>query len=79
MEIAKGVTLDFVGGEVVLKAQGTGFELLAKGQVAGLAVPVLNEIKAKVESGEIDPIKGTDLDKTTLLGALDFLIETVSA
>lgn len=66
MEISKGVTLDYTGGAIVLKAE-----------IAGLALPVLQDIKAKVDSGAIDPIKGTDLDKMLLDQVIDALIAAV--
>jgi hypothetical protein len=67
MEISKGVTLDYKDGKVVVEAQ-----------VAQFANPVLDDLKAKVESGEIDPIKGTDLDKSVILGAIEFLKSAVN-
>ncbi len=33
----------------------------------------LADIEAKVESGEIDPIKGTDLDKAAIMAAIGAL------
>lgn len=62
MEVTKGVTLEYVDGAVVLKAE-----------VKALIMAELEKVKAKVESGEIDPVKGTDLDKTAILGAIGFI------
>ena len=56
MKLAEGVTVDYVEGEVVLKAK-----------VKQLVVAELQKVKAKFESGEIDLIKGTDLDKSAAL------------
>lgn len=41
--------------------------------------PYLASVKAKIESGEIDLIPGTDLDKMVLLSAIDFLLAQVEA
>lgn len=68
MEVTKGVTLDYKQGEVVLTAK-----------VAELIAPVIEEFKAKVESGQVDPIKGTDLDKTAILGAVELLQKYLAA
>lgn len=62
MEVSKGVNLDYKDGKIVLTAE-----------VAAMANPVLNALQAKVESGEIDPIKNTDLDKSVILQVLGFL------
>lgn len=62
MEITKGVTLDYAAGALVLKAE-----------IAAVAIPVLDDVKAKVESGEIDPVKGTDLDKMLVLQVIELL------
>lgn len=67
LEVSKGVTVDYKDGKVVVEAQ-----------VAQFANPVLDDLKAKVESGEIDPIKGTDLDKSVILGAIEFLKSAVN-
>lgn len=62
MEISKGVSVDYKDGKVV-----------AEIEVASLIVPKLDELKAKIESGEIDPIKGTSLDAVAMIGAIDFI------
>lgn len=62
MEITKGVTLEYKDGKIV-----------ASLEVAKALVPALEVIEAKVESGEIDPVKGTDLDKAAMLKAIAFL------
>jgi hypothetical protein len=67
IEVSKGVTVDYKDGKVVVEAQ-----------VAQFANPVLDDLKAKVESGAIDPIKGTDIDKSVLLSAIDFLKAAVN-
>lgn len=59
MEVAKGVTLEYTQGEVVLKAK-----------VKELVIGELAKVKAKFESGEIDLVKGTDLDKAAALGVI---------
>jgi hypothetical protein len=67
MEVSKGVTVDYKEGKIV-----------AEVQVAVFANPFLDDVKAKLESGEIDPIKGTDLDKLVLIQAIDFLKAVVN-
>jgi len=37
----------------------------------------LMAFKAKVESGEVDLIKGTDLDKGVLIKAIDLILEKI--
>lgn len=55
MVITKGVQLDYSAGKLALTAD-----------LGGLLIPILEDLKAKVESGAIDPIKGTDLDKVAI-------------
>ena len=62
MELSKGITIEYVDGAVVVKAE-----------VKSLLLEELAKIKAKVESGEIDPIKGTDVDKSAILAALNLI------
>ncbi len=62
MKLAEGVTVDYVDGEVVLKAK-----------VKQLVVAELEKVKAKFESGEIDLVKGTDLDKAAALAIISAL------
>lgn len=62
MEVSKGLEIDLKDGKIVLSYD-----------LKQVAVPVLDGLVAKVESGEIDPIKGTDLDKDAMLKALAFL------
>lgn len=62
MEIMKNVEVDLKSGKIVLAVD-----------IAALLVPVVDGIKAKIEAGEIDLIKGTDLDKEAMLKAIDFL------
>lgn len=47
--------------------------VVVKVKVAAAAVPFLDGMIAKVESGDIDPIKGTDLDKAAMLQLLNAL------
>lgn len=56
MEVLKHVEADLKGGKVVIEIN-----------VAAMALPAIEGIEAKVQSGEIDLIKGTDLDKAALL------------
>jgi hypothetical protein len=71
MEIAKGVVADYKDGVASVGAFEGALVLQLK--VGALLLPVVAEYKAKLESGEIDPIKGTDIDKMVLVQALDLL------
>lgn len=62
IEVLKGVKLDYQDGKVVLTAE-----------VKALVQPKIEELKAKIASGEIDPIKGTDIDKMAFLAALELV------
>lgn len=62
MELAKGLTLDYKGGKAVLEVD-----------VAGQVNSKLDELIAKVESGEIDLVKGTDFEKGPVMIALQFI------
>lgn len=64
MEIAKGVNVKFESGKASLEVE-----------VSALVAPAIASFKAKVASGEIDLIKGTDLDKDVLIKAADFIQE----
>lgn len=48
-------------------------KLVVSVKIASVVVPALDGIKAKVESGEIDLIPNTDLEKGPLLAAIEFL------
>lgn len=50
-EITKGVTVELENGVASIKAD-----------LKVLALPVIEDVQAKVKSGEIDLVKGTDLD-----------------
>ena len=60
--IAQGVELKYEGGKLILTAE-----------VAQLILPKIEELKAKINDGSIDPIKGTDADKMMLLLLLEFI------
>lgn len=62
MKLASGLELNYSEGKVKL-------ELALK----DLVKPKLDDIRAKIESGELDLIKGTDLEKGPVLMAIDFL------
>lgn len=62
MEVMKNVQVNLQGGKVVLEVN-----------VAAMALPAVEGIEAKIQSGEIDIIKGTDLDKEVLLKAIEFI------
>ena len=62
MEVMKNVEVNLKDGKIVLEVA-----------VAAMLVPAIEGVKAKIEAGEIDLIKGTDLDKEVMLKAIDFL------
>lgn len=66
-----GVDFKYENGVGSASVLNGGIELLVKPAI--LVVPALDAFKAKVESGEIDLIKGTDLDKEALLKAVEFI------
>lgn len=45
--------------------------------VGAMAEPVLIGIKEKIESGAIDPVKNTDLDKVAMMKMIDAIIAAV--
>ena len=55
-EISKGITVGYENGVAFLQAK-----------VGELIVAPIERIEAKIQSGEIDLIKGTDIDKDLLL------------
>jgi hypothetical protein len=65
----------------VLALAKSCFDLLKfeKGVAEQAVKPYLAALKAKVESGAIDPIKGTDLDKMAMLAALDQVNKLIDA
>jgi len=65
------IFVDFKDGKASISALEGGIELVVK--VSALVNPALDAFSAKVESGEIDLIKNTDLDKTVLLQAVAFI------
>lgn len=62
MEVLKGVELNYADGKVVVSVA-----------VAAMVVPAVDALKAKIEAGEVDIIKGTDLDKDILLKAIEYI------
>jgi len=70
------VDFKFEGGVGKVSAFDGGVELHVKPLV--LLGPALDGVKAKIESGEIDLIKGTDLDKEGLLKAIEFIKAEIS-
>lgn len=67
MEVAKGVELVYKEGKLVLSAE-----------VKGIVSPMIESFKADVQSGKIDPIKGTTLDNEALVKAADIILEYVN-
>lgn len=71
MEIAKGVVADYKDGSAVVEAFEGALKIELK--VAPLVLPKIADLKAKIVSGELDPVKGTDLDKMVVVAALDLI------
>ena len=66
MELSKGVTVEYADGAVVLKAE-----------IKSLVAEKLADVKAKLESGEIDLIKGTDLDKISAIKVIEAIEKAI--
>ncbi|MFM6929052.1 MAG: hypothetical protein ACKOX6_11350 [Bdellovibrio sp.] len=66
-ELTKDVVVGYANGELYVKAK-----------VAGVVGPFLEDTKSKIMSGEIDLIKGTDIDKEIMLKAIDALSALLS-
>lgn len=62
MEVYKNVFINMEEGQVVLKVD-----------LKTMVLPLLENIKADLEVGKIDPIKGTDLDKMALETAIELI------
>ena len=62
MKLLEGVELKLEAGKVILSAN-----------LAALIMPKLAEIKAKVESEEIDLTKGLEIDKVAILKAIELI------
>lgn len=73
MQVGK-LQADLVGGHIVVKYNVGSEELPSMVELSlpagALLMPALSSLEAKVMSGEIDPIKGTDFDKELLLKGL---------
>ncbi len=67
-EISKGVIAKLENGVVSVEAD-----------LKVLALPVIEDIQKKIESGEIDLIKGTDLDATVANKVLEQLKKVLAA
>ena len=67
-EITKGVVAKLENGVVSVEAD-----------LKVLALPVIEDIQKKIESGEIDLIKGTDLDATVANKVLEQLKKVLAA
>lgn len=62
MEVMKNVEANLKDGKIVVEIN-----------VGAMLIPAIEGVKAKIEAGEIDLIKGTDIDKEVMLKAIDFL------
>ena len=67
-EISKGVVAKLENGVVSVEAD-----------LKVLALPVIEEIQKKIESGEIDLIKGTDLDAMVANKVIEQLKKVLAA
>lgn len=77
VEVGKsGVSVDYKEGKAIVSAFEGAVELTVK--AALIINPALDNLSAKIESGEIDLIKGTDLDKTALLQAIAYVKSEVN-
>lgn len=65
------VKFDFENGVASVSALDGAIELKVK--PLSLVGPALDAFAAKVESGEVDLVKNTDLDKQALLKAVEFI------
>jgi hypothetical protein len=54
-------------------------EKLVKMLAKEYAEKAVLDVKAKIESGEIDPVKGTELDKEVMLKAVNFVLAQIGA
>ena len=61
MDLAKEVKVEYKDGKLMVSALDGKLALSL--EVSAIAKPVLMGLKAKIDSGEIDLIKGTDIDK----------------
>jgi len=71
MELFKGGTLDYKDGSVVLSALDGNLTLQLKAMA--LVGPMIDSMVSKIESGEIDLVKGTDIDKFVALQVLGLI------
>jgi hypothetical protein len=62
MEVTKNVFLNLEEGNIVLKVD-----------IKTMIIPVLNNLKADLEAGKIDPVKGTELDKMAIEAAIEMI------
>ncbi len=67
-EISKGVIAKLENGVVSVEAD-----------LKVLALPVIEDIQKKIQSGEIDLVKGTDLDATVADKVLEQLKKVLAA
>jgi len=79
MELGKGVDVSYANGEVILKGvvkDDKGVEIGSaevKAKLGYVVNPKLDDVMAKVQSGEIDLIPGTDLEKPVVMQVLQGL------
>jgi len=62
MELAKGLSLDYENGDVVMKYK-----------LSAIVLPWLESMQSKIEAGQIDLIKGTELDKMAMIQAITMM------
>lgn len=64
--VGSNVTVELDKGDLVVRVKSSQY--ISK---------FLDKTQADIESGALDPIKGTDIDKVALLGAIQYLRELV--
>jgi hypothetical protein len=72
-QLGKDVVAKLEGGELVVSGLNGAIELKVKAKQ--LLQPKLDEIKADIATGKIDPIKGTNLDQSAMLAVLAYIEE----
>jgi len=67
MEIAKGVEAKYEAGKIIVEVK-----------VADQVNPLLEKLKGDIESGAVDLVKGTDIDKAVVLPVIALIQEYIN-
>jgi|WetSurMetagenome_2_1015567.scaffolds.fasta_scaffold251929_2 hypothetical protein len=73
MEVYKDLTVDYKDGKFVAEIKNEKVLLSLQVPIAQFILPSIDAAIAKFEAGEIDLVKGTDLDKLAALQVLNAL------